>query len=188
MMRCSALCESVPRVRFIRCAHVRNRSLGLLAIGAASPMGGQFRLERLRKDRVIASQPAIRWRSGRAANDQGRALSTLGHASIFACMDSKTESRINALAFRISIPMNSPSSFSSGVILGLNSILSLSGPSVIARCNISSCSKYAIFILFKSIFCFGVESTDALTHKSLQVWPIHKDLFCSEPKLACIQV
>lgn len=61
---------------------------------------------------------------------------------------------MKALALRISILISSPLSFSSAVILGLSSVLLLSGSSEITRCNISSFSKYVIFGLSISLLYF----------------------------------
>ncbi len=47
--------------------------------------------------------------------------------------------------------MSSPLSFNSAVIVGLSSMLPVSGSSEIFKCNISSRSKYAIFVLFKNM-------------------------------------
>jgi len=61
-----------------------------------------------------------------------------------AWTESSTESRMNVLALKISMPINSPLALSSAVIFGLISTLPDSGSSVMARWRTSSFSKYAM--------------------------------------------
>src|SRR5437588_2322874 len=83
---------------------------------------------------------------GETRHDHGRYAPT--SCSVFAWMDSNTVSRRKALAFRISTPIISFFSFSSTVIFGASSTLLDSGSSELTRCNMSSCSKYLMRVLF----------------------------------------
>lgn len=79
-----------------------------------------------------------------------QAVLAAGSFSIFACADSKMESRTKSLAFSISIPINCPLLLSSAVMLGLSSTLPASGSSEMAMCRTSSFSKYFIRALLIS--------------------------------------
>lgn len=85
---------------------------------------------------------------------------------------------MKALAFRISIPMSSPLSFSSAVMLGLSSILPPSGSSEIARCNISSFSKYVIFVLFKGVPPRSDSESNLLTCYGMNRYQRNRILLC----------
>src|ERR1044071_9153023 len=78
-------------------------------------------------------------------------------------MDSNTASRRNALAFRISTPINSSRSLSSTVMFGLSSRLRLSASSASTRWSTSSFSKYRTRVLFMRELPGSQPETNLLT-------------------------